>query len=64
MAQSVNVDGVRRLLNVSPSDMTDDEIRVALVRLADAANSSLPADGVAARVVRFAEAIERLEPPS
>jgi hypothetical protein len=63
MERRVNVDGVRRLLNGSPADMSDDDIRLALVRMAGAADAALTVEDVAGRVRRFAVAMGRLERP-
>jgi hypothetical protein len=56
----LNVDGARRLLNVSPEEMSDDALRLALVRLADdfSPPDMEPAE-VAQRLRTFAEALNR-----
>jgi hypothetical protein len=58
----MNVDGVRRLLNVSPESMSDDDIRRVLVRWACDLDADEPAVATAANVRRFADAINRLVP--
>ena len=62
MADPINVDGVRRLLNVSPESMSDDDIRRVLVRWACDLDADEPAVATAANVRVFAEAINRLVP--
>lgn len=56
----VNVDGVRRLLNISPAEMSDQDIRVALARLAAEYNADRTAREAAEGLRRFADAMNRL----
>lgn len=62
-AKPVNVDGVRRLLNVSPEDMSDYEIMRALVILACEHDAERTTQEMAEGVRRFADAMNRLERP-
>lgn len=57
----MNVDGVRRLLNVSPAEMSDDDIRRALVRYACDVDPDESVEETAAAVRRFADAMNRLD---
>jgi hypothetical protein len=57
----VNVDGARRLLNVSPESMSDDDLRRALAVLACDFDPDGWPDEVAERARRFADALDRLE---
>jgi hypothetical protein len=58
----VNVDGVRRLVNVSPEDMGDHDLRVALARLAAEYEADKSAEEAAQRARTVADALNRLEP--
>jgi hypothetical protein len=62
MRRPVNVDGVRRLLNVSPADMSDADLRRALAVLAVDYDRARPVAEVAERARRFADALARLQP--
>ena len=55
----VNVDGIRRMLNASPEEMSDEEIRRALAVLAADYNPDGAPEEVAGEARRFAEAIEQ-----
>jgi hypothetical protein len=55
----VNVGGLRRLLNVSPDEMSDADIRRALAVLAADYNPEGMPEEVAAQARRFADAINR-----
>jgi hypothetical protein len=57
----LNVDGLRRLLNVSPEEMSDHEIRRALAILAADSNPDGTTDEVVAEARRFADAINRAQ---
>jgi hypothetical protein len=59
--EPVNVDGVRRIINVSPEEMSDDKIRLALVRLEVAAEEALSAQEHEEHIRRFAAALERAQ---
>jgi hypothetical protein len=59
---SLNVAGVRRLLNVSPAEMSDADIRRILVRWACELDGDEPPQETAANVRRFADAMNRLVP--
>jgi hypothetical protein len=63
MRRPVNVDGVRRLLNVSPAEMSDADLRRALAVLAADYDCERPVAEVAERARRFADALARLERP-
>lgn len=54
------MDGVRRLSNVSPADMSDHDIRVALSRLAAEYDAERTAQEAAESVRRFAYAVNLL----
>ena len=56
----LNVDGVRRLLNASPQEMSDDDIRRTLVRWACELDADAPPQELAGSVRRFADAMNRL----
>jgi hypothetical protein len=58
----LNVDGLRRLLNVSPADMSDAEIRRALALLASDFEAHKNAEEAVQAALRVAKAIDRLEP--
>jgi hypothetical protein len=58
----VNVDGIRRLLNISPEDMSDYDIRRALAILAADRDPTGWPEEVAVGARRFADALDRLEP--
>lgn len=58
--QPVNVDGVRRLINASPEELSDDDIRAALVRLSCAYDAASSAGDQAEGVRRFAAAMDRV----
>jgi hypothetical protein len=55
---SVNVDGVRRLLNVSPEVCPDDAIRLALVRVVASADEEATPEELAKRVRHIAAALD------
>jgi hypothetical protein len=55
----VNVDGIRRMLNVSPEEMSDDDLRRALAVLAADYNPDGMPEDVAEEARRVAEAINR-----
>jgi hypothetical protein len=58
----VNVDGIRRMLNVSREEMSDHDIRRALAILAADYNPEGMPEDVAKGARRFAEAIDRARP--
>jgi hypothetical protein len=58
----VSVDGVRRLLNVSPEAMSDYDLRRALAVLACDYDPDGGPDEVAESARRFADALDRLRP--
>lgn len=58
--EPVNVAGVRRLINASPAQLSDEDIRLALVRLSCAADEAASADEQAERIRRFAAAMDRV----
>jgi hypothetical protein len=57
--QPVNVDRIRRMVNVSPEEMSDADLRRALAALAADYNPDGMPDDVAKGARRFAEAIDR-----
>ena len=58
-AKTLNVDGVRRLLNVSPEAMSDDDIRRMLVHWSCERDPNESPAEAAEGLRRFAEAMNR-----